>query len=429
ISITPSSVWLQALAARNRKLARVLLPQRIDKERASRRDSDVLAIVHHVAHRAAIYLTTEVLLPQQIAVLAVERIEVAFTPAAENQIRRRGQHTRPRNIAHLEFPFLIAGLRIEGANHSEALLLGLTIWNQIRLCHRSVACGSAESGAFREYRAAVLPPRNVEQAGVRAVGWRIPVGAAQAVRLDQHRRRAVLLPGNAHRPALLVKAGEPVRLDERLAHEELTAGPIQNVEQAIAIGPHHHLARLALILDISQNRNLRRVIIHGVVRRELVIPLQLPRIRIESHHRIAIQVVAQPNFAIGVRRGISRAPEGQVGIWIISARVPDRRAASLPGIARPSLMPRLALPRDGVETPNLLSGLRVEGRNISADRAVATRCAHDYFIFDDQWSVRDCIAVGSRPDGRVPKNLAILGVDRQEMRVQRSHVERVAQSP
>ena len=89
--------------------------------------------------------------------------------------------------------------------------------------------------------------------------------------------------------------------------------------------------------------------------------------------RIGIEVVAEAHVAVGIGRGIADAPVGEVGVGIVGARVPDRGAAGLPGIARPGFVARLARPGNGVEAPDFLAGLRVERGDEAADGAVAAR--------------------------------------------------------
>ena len=108
------------------------------------------------------------------------------------------------------------------------------------------------------------------------------------------------------------------------------------------------LARAALELDIGQHRNLRGVPIEFVVRRELVVPLQLAGIGVERDHRGTVQVVAQARIAVPIRTGIPGSPEGQIGFRIVGTGHPDGRAAVHPGIvgfavlAEPGLIAGLA---------------------------------------------------------------------------------------
>ena len=189
----------------------------------------------------------------------------------------------------------------------------------------------------------VLPAGNIEVAGARAERRRIPVGRAQHRRIDLAAFFRGDLAGNPHGPALFVEPAQPVHLHERLALQELPGGAIQRVHDAVAIGPQHHLARTALPLDIGQHRNLRGVPVHVVVRRELVIPLELSRVRVERHHRAGVQIVARAPVRIMRLARIPDPPERQVRVRIVGAHVPHRAAAGLPAIVRrPGFVPRLA---------------------------------------------------------------------------------------
>jgi hypothetical protein len=84
-----------------------------------------------------------------------------------------------------------------------------------------------------------------------------------------------------------------------------------------------------VILRIHHHRRLRRIPIVQIVRGELVIPLQRPRLRIQRHHRIRIQVIALPLRPVEVRTPIPRRPEQQVRHRIVCPRQPRRRAPVL----------------------------------------------------------------------------------------------------
>src|SRR5207244_9395252 len=59
----------------------------------------------------------------------------------------------------------------------------------------------------------------------------------------------------------------PGRLDKRPAEKQSPVGPVQRVEEAVAVRHHDDLARLAADRQITQNRHLSRVPIVEVVRR------------------------------------------------------------------------------------------------------------------------------------------------------------------
>ena len=140
----------------------------------------------------------------------------------------------------------------------------------------------------------ILPRRQVEQARRGAEGRRVPVRPALHSRIGQ---RAF---GGGHSlcdldgAAALVETRGPRLLDERIAQQEFAGAPIQHVEEAVAIAPQHRFARLALPVQIGQHRDLHRVVIETVMRRELKVPFQFAGVGVERHHRIGVEVVAGP---------------------------------------------------------------------------------------------------------------------------------------
>ena len=63
---------------------------------------------------------------------------------------------------------------------------------------------------------------------------------------------------------------------------------------------------------VGQHRDLHRIVVEIVVRRELVIPFQLAGIGIERDHGIAVEVVAGAVVAVPIGPGIADAPVGQI---------------------------------------------------------------------------------------------------------------------
>ena len=168
----------------------------------------------------------------------------------------------------------------------------------------------------------IHPGRDVEEPGPRTERRVVPVGRTLVAGIDQRARRSRLLSGHAIRTALLVEALGPGHADERLARQELPGRAIEHVEEAVAVRPQHRFARPALPPDIGQDGNLRGVLIELVVRRELVMPLQLAGVRVERDHRGGVEVVARardrhsnrdrrcrcPNTSGSTRDRTSRSP-------------------------------------------------------------------------------------------------------------------------
>ncbi len=132
----------------------------------------------------------------------------------------------------------------------------------------------------------VVPDGQIKEPCLRAEGRWIPI--CPSLRARHHRNSPFWLRperGVFDRPAVLVQAGRPGLLDERLAQQELSGGSVQHVEEAVAVGPQHHFAWFALPVDIREYGNLGGVPVILVAGRELEIPLQLTGVGIQRHHR------------------------------------------------------------------------------------------------------------------------------------------------
>ena len=274
--------------------------------------------------------------------------------------------------------------------------------------------------------ARVLPRRHIEKPGLVAVRRRIPVGGALHRRPHPHtfprRGRLWDLDGSA----VLVQPLGPRHLDEVLAVQEFARNAIQHVEEAVAVGPQHQLAWLALPLSVHQHRNLHRVPVPLVVRRELEVPFQLARVGVERHHRVRVQVVAWAHVAIPVRSRISHAPIGQVQFGIVRPRDPDRPAAALPRIAGPRFVARFARTGNRVEAPDLVAILRVQRHDEATDAVFATGRADDDLVSQHQGGVRQGISA-RRVDELLGKDhRAVLGIQRDHLAVDRAHVQGLA---
>ena len=161
-------------------------------------------------------------------------------------------------------------------------------------------------------------------------------------------------------------------------------------------------------------------------------PLQLARVRIERDDAVAVEVVAEARAAVPVGRGVAGAEVDEVRLRVVRAAVPHAGAARLPRVAGPRLVAGLALAGDRVEAPDLPAVFRVERRDVPANAEIAAGHADDDLVLDDDGRVRDGVFLGDLlaelRGGDVPDDLARLRVDRDQMRVDRAHVERVAQN-
>ena len=363
-------------------------------------------------------------LPQQRAGARVERLEVAFASAREQQVRGRRQDAAVGDVGHLELPLLAPGAGIERDHRAVAGRFGPRVDRRAaearaRRARPTKFCGppptkfAADLVLRRRGRIdarVVFPGGDVEQAGARAVGRRIPVGAALIAGIGRLVRAGCgVCIGRPRSSKPLIQ----FTLTNGLPEEELAGRAIEHVEVAVAVGPRITLMPAAVPV-VDQHRDLHRVVVVDIVRRELVMPFQLAGVGVERDDRIGVEVVAWPLRAVVVGAGVADAPIRQVELRIVGAGHPDRAAAVLPGVGiaealrvgfgqrLPRLVAGLAGRRNRVEAPCLLAGRRVVGGDEAADAVLAAADADDHLVLDDQRRVRDRIAVRGLRDRGLP---------------------------
>ena len=118
-------------------------------------------------------------------------------------------------------------------------------------------------------------------------------------------------------PSGLVETARPVHLHERCARKELSRDAIEDIEVAVPVRPQHQFGRLAVPVHIDQHGNLNRVVVVGVVRGELEVPLQLAGVRVESNDRIRVEIVARTLVGIPVRSRVPHAPVHQIELGVV----------------------------------------------------------------------------------------------------------------
>ena len=245
----------------------------------------------------------------------------------------------------------------------------------------------------------------------------------------------VLLPassgsvaGQQHRPAARIDFLGPGRLDERLGDDHFAGDAIDRVEEAVAVGEHHDLARLSADRQLAEHRHLRRIPVVHVVRRELVVPAPLAGVGVERDERRGVEVVALARAAVVIGTGIAGAEEDQVLLGIVGPGDPDRSAAAQVGVAlRPRPRAGIAGPRDRVEAPGALAGVHVVCVDEPADAVLGAGDADNDLILDDerrdgggiaQLVVRELDVEDRRPG---------FHVERDEVRVERRHEQAIAE--
>src|SRR5205823_5750449 len=122
------------------------------------------------------------------------------------------------------------------------------------------------------------------------------------------------------------------------------------------------------------------VVVPRVVRRLLIGPFRLPRVRVAGENRHRVLVVAGPLIGVPGSR-VAGAVVEQVELRIIAVPPPRGAAATLPLIALPALFrtgePDFRFRARAVHAPDLMAVLHVVGRHEPAHAELAAADARD----------------------------------------------------
>ena len=158
----------------------------------------------------------------------------------------------------------------------------------------------------------------------------------------------------------------------------------------------------------------------------LVVPFKLAGIRIDGEGRVRIHRIGLHAWLLGQgaahfrdpRIGLAGAVEHQVLVGIVGAGNPCRGAESaLQRQAVPGVVVRVAWMRDGVDAPQLGAGLDVVAGDEAAAGLGVAAAGHalDDLAVDDERAARIAPALGPIGGGVVPRDLAGLGVEGNDM--------------
>ncbi len=247
----------------------------------------------------------------------------------------------------------------------------------------------------------VLPGGEVEEPGTRAVRRRVKVRGSLHARIIW---RSGSLRREDRAPRLFIEPAGPVHLCKGPAQKKFSRASVQNVEETVAVGRKQKLPRRSIPLRIDENRNLHRVVVMRIVRRELEIPLQSAGFRVERDDGIGIKIVALPLSVVEVRAGIADSPVRQVELGIVGPGDPHGCSPVRPGISAPAFVSWLAGPRNRIEFPRFLAGFRIISGNKPANAVLAAGHSYQHLVLDYQRRQRHRIARGGirhlyRPDG------------------------------
>src|ERR1051326_7142725 len=142
-----------------------------------------------------------------------------------------------------------------------------------------------------------------------------------------------------------------------------------------------------------------------IVRRELVIPLQVASVGIERDDAAGIEIVAIADVAIHVRPRIADAPIDEIQLRIVGAGDPGGSSTELPRLAGPAIAPGFAVGGNSVESPDALSGVRVVSIDKPACAELGAGHSGDDEILDDERRSSCAIAFQMIGETRLPQRL------------------------
>src|SRR5438552_240414 len=310
-------------------------------------------------------------LPQDLAGPGVERAEHAVVGAArEQQSAAGGEYRTPIERRQVGRPNLFAGIEIPGLQLADVVGAGNHLQHVFSDAHETLA-SDVFRGFAGELGAEVVVGGDVEHPRLRAVRGRRPILAAPQARTEL----GALVGARLARLIDLGPSGPGIEpLEHVLAHVglagdelDLAVGALELPEIAVArdVDEALHASPVATVVDDQRRRDF--VPIPGVVGMILEVSPDLPGAGAEGDDRGGEQIVAGTLIA-EPWAAVAGAPESQIGLGVIGTRDPDRRAAPLMMVAArgPGLAAGLTRGWHRIGLPELLAGLRIEGREEAA---------------------------------------------------------------
>ena len=256
-----------------------------------------------------------------------------------------------------------------------------------------------------------LDDRDIGEPGLRVVRHRMP--AVHAHRTRPYERFAALVTRAGHldrATRFQVDMRRPRHLAEFFRRQQFAVLAVDDVEEAVLRcvqqGFHGVLAKL----EVREHDVHVRVVVPGFARYGLVVPLVFPRIGVERDDGTQEQVVA----AVGrtdlliPRRTVAGADQDLVELRVVGEAVPRVAAAAvLPPFAGPRLRRHFhrrafetvgGIARHDPETPRLLAGVRVVGRDVTACGVVLRAAVADEHLAVEDFRCAGDVVTATRVD-------------------------------
>ena len=414
----------------DRKGDDVVAALEVDLRVSARTDDNVLLAVDRVGGRRRVDAGSGKERPQDLAALGVIGPEPAVALAGEHETAGRGERAAHHRQRRLHLPLDLAGVVVDGGDVAEALQV------------RDHLEGAAEP------QLAVGIGRALDLVGHRLVQVD-GIGQAE-LRIDRHHRPLDAAVGaGQHLGALGRRQGPHARLiHHRLGEaDEAAVLAVVDVDVAGLAGVDDAGNRVAvLVLHVDQDRRAHRVEIPQVVGDVLEVAGVLAGVEIERDQRVRVEVVAGTDRAVEVGRRVADDEVDALRLEVDRGVLPHAAAERLVGIAE--LLQRRLLGRDvamhvlaggvmrrpyaggvlsrRVEVPHELAGLRIVGAHEAADAVLAAVGADQDLAVDGGRRHRLAVAELGIGDLGLPQQAAGLGVERDQLGIERRHVDLVA---
>src|SRR5579864_2071179 len=393
--------------------------ERVDATDAARY-GDILHAVLLPRDRLSLDARPRLEVPELLAAIGVERLEFAGELACEDDPARCGEHAREARQLARRLPFGFAGQGIDRLQ--DAAMIVLRPFPEIR----GEIDAEIELTNFELLRHGLVVGAHVEgiDEGAAALGIegnRLPILAAPDrgpnLRLLAGERLLVdiRVPGLAGRD---VDPVGPIHLHIGVRGEKLAGGAIDHIEETVAIGIQDYLGRFTLHIDVSKHHLGNAVVVEGIIGRELIVPLDLAGLWIKRENAVGIEILALSDAGVE-RSGIADSPIDSVQFRIERAGDPSGTAPELPGVARPRIVARFALTRDGVGSPEVLAGTGIPAVDEEARAVLRPGDASDDHAVGDEGRTGHRVAIFEVDGVLLPDFFAGFGVERHDVRIKR----------
>ena len=179
-----------------------------------------------------------------------------------------------------------------------------------------------------------------------------------------------------------------------MAKRKFAVGAIEHIEETVAIGVEEKFARFAVEIGVEEDGDFGGVPIVEIEGSELEIPLEFAGVGIEGDDGIGIKIFAFAFGAVVGGSGIAGGPVEKIELGIVCAGDPGGSAAAGSGIGTgPGITAGFAGSGDRVEAPGEFAGGGVVCVDEAADAVFAAGNADDDFVFDDEWSDGEGVAL------------------------------------